>query len=130
MWYGWPLHRVILLFTGLAFLLISAQVTMYHWRQNFRHIAMWSPVLAGPILGIGSLLLSFSNLPLLRIVMLWLFWFGVLSGLYGTILHANGVRQRVGGYSESQNILIGPPLVLPAMVSAISVLGLLALYWR
>jgi hypothetical protein len=40
-----------------------------------------------------------------------------------------GVGQRVGGFSQSQNFLVGPPIVLPLMMSAISALGLLALYW-
>lgn len=130
MWIGWPIDRVILLFTGIAFLMISLQVTMFHYRQNFRHWAMYGPVVAGPVLGVLAVLLAFYNLPVLRGVLAVLFFAGLALGVTGSVLHIYGVGQRVGGYQQSQNFLIGPPLTLPAMVAAMSVLGLIALYWR
>lgn len=48
----------------------------------------------------------------------------------GGYLHINGIGERVGGFGETQNFLTGPPPTLPLMVLAMSVLGLLALYWR
>lgn len=129
MWYGWPIARVILLFTGIAFLMISLQVTIFHYRQNFRHWAMIGPVAEGPLLGLLSIVLAFYNLPALRSITIVLLFVGVASGLAGTTFHVHGIGQRVGGYVESQNYLIGPPLTLPMMFAAISVLGLIALYW-
>ncbi|AGL02346.1 hypothetical protein [Desulfoscipio gibsoniae] len=130
MWNGWPIARILLLFTGLALLMISLQVTIFHYRQNFRHWAMYGPVIGGPVLGVGAILLSFYNLPVLRGLMAVLFFAGLALGVTGSVLHVNGIGQRVGGYGESQNFLIGPPLTLPAMVAAMSILGLIALYWR
>ncbi len=52
MWNGWPLSRVILLFTSLALLVIFVQVTLFHYRQNFRHWAMWGPVIGAPVIGL------------------------------------------------------------------------------
>ncbi|MFZ5644136.1 MAG: hypothetical protein ACOY46_11140 [Bacillota bacterium] len=66
MWDGWPIARVIFLFTGIAFLMISLQVTIFHSRQNFRHWAMYGPVVGGPVLGVLALALSIFNLPQLR----------------------------------------------------------------
>ncbi len=57
-----------------------------------------------------------------------LLYVGILAGAYGTIKHIRGVGQRVDGY-KLRNFLIGPPLTLPAFVSAVSVLGLIALHW-
>ncbi|KJS17793.1 MAG: hypothetical protein VR69_03405 [Peptococcaceae bacterium BRH_c4b] len=130
MWDGWPITRVILLFTGIALLMISLQVTLFHYRQNFRHWAMYGPVVGGPVLGLLSILLVFYNAPALRSVLLVLLYAGVVLGITGSALHINGIGQRVGGYEQSQNYLIGPPLTLPMMVAAMSILGLIALYWR
>lgn len=130
MWEGWPLSRVLFLFTGIAFLMISLQVTLFHSRQNFRHWAMYGPVAGGPILGLLTISLAFYNPPLLRAVTGVMLFAGVALGAAGGYLHINGIGERVGGFGESQNFLTGPPPTLPLMVLAISVLGLLALYWR
>lgn len=129
MWDGWPLSRVLFLFTALAFLMIFLQVTLFHSRQNFRHWAMWAPVIATPLLGVLLLALAFYNAPWLRTLTALLLSVGVLAGLGGFALHVEGVGERVDGY-KMQNLLVGPPITLPLMVVAMSALGLLALYWR
>lgn len=130
MWDDWPLSRILLLFTGAAFLLISVQVTIFHYRQNFRHWAMYGPVLGGPLLGILTITLALYYAPTLRTLTIVLLFVGLALGAVGSYLHVNGIGERVGGYGEAQNFLVGPPLILPAMVSAMSVLGLIAIYWR
>lgn len=40
-WASWSLDRVLILFVSLAFLMIGIQVTLYHYRQNFHHAAMF-----------------------------------------------------------------------------------------
>ncbi|MGE5704653.1 MAG: hypothetical protein ACM32O_19155 [Clostridia bacterium] len=129
MWDGWPLERVLLIFVGLAFALIFIQVTLFHSRQNFRHWAMWVPVIETPIFAVLAIMLAFTQPTWLLWVFTILMWVGVAGGLYGGFLHTVGVGQRVGGYSESQNFLVGPPIILPLLITAISALGLLALYW-
>lgn len=129
MWDGWPLSRVLFLFTALAFLMIFLQVTLFHYRQNFRHWTMWTPVIATPLLGVLLLTLAFYNAPWLRTLTAIFCSVGVLAGLGGFALHVEGVGERVDGY-KMQNLLVGPPITLPLMVVAMSALGLLALYWR
>jgi lysylphosphatidylglycerol synthetase-like protein (DUF2156 family) len=129
LWSGWPWDRVIILFTGLAFLLIGLQVTMFHYRQNFRNWAMWLPVAATPVLGVVALVTAFYNLPLLRTVFVILLGIGAVAGIGGFVLHFEGVGERVDGY-RINNFLVGPPITLPLMVTAMSVLGIIALYWR
>lgn len=128
-WNGWPLHRVIILFTGLAFLLIALQVTLFHYRQNFRNWTMWVPVLATPILGLVGVLISFVNISLLRMLWVVLLAAGTIAGAAGFVLHFEGVGERVDGYRVN-NFLVGPPITLPLMVMAFSILGIVALYWR
>lgn len=129
MWEGLPIERVVLIFVGLAFVMIFIQVTLFHSRQNFRHWAMWVPVIETPVFALLAFTLAFTQPNWL----LWVFTIsmcvGVAGGLYGASLHTAGVRQRVGGFSQSQNFLLGPPIILPLMISAISGLGLIAVYW-
>lgn len=129
MWVGWPISRIFLLILTMVFSGIFVQVTMFHYRQNFRHWAQWIPVLATPLLAMLSLALTFYITPVWIITGGILYSVGVLAGATGTTLHFTGVGERVGGYNM-QNFLVGPPIVLPMMVIFMSILGLLALYWR
>jgi len=129
MWQGWPLERVIIFFTGAAFALIFVQVTLFHARQNFRHWSMWLPVLGTPVMAAALFVYGFFPAAWLRWTVSALLWVTLAEGLYGAYQHTAGVGERVGGYGESQNFLVGPPIVLPLLVSALSVLGLLVLYW-
>ncbi|MHB9093739.1 MAG: hypothetical protein ACYC21_03635 [Eubacteriales bacterium] len=128
-WNGWPWQRVIILFTGMAFLMIGLQVTFFHYRQNFRNWSMWVPVAATPALGLLAVVIGFYNLPVLRLLWVVLLAAGALAGIGGFVLHFEGVGERVDGY-RLNNFLIGPPVTLPLMVMAFSVLGIIALYWR
>lgn len=128
-WTGWTLTRTVILLVGLAYLLISAQTAMFHYRQNFRNISMWAPVLAGPLIGLAALLLTLANARALAGLVKVLFWLGAASGLIGFFYHFRGVGQRVDGYVP-RNFLLGPPVILPLMFSALGVVGLFAVYWR
>ncbi|MGZ0051004.1 hypothetical protein [Brevibacillus gelatini] len=129
MWQGWPIERVLILFTGLAFILIAVQVTLFHSRQNFRHWAMWVPVIELPVFAVTAIVLSFVNAGWLRWLFALMMIVGMGGGVYGAYLHTAGVKQRVGGFSQSQNFLVGPPVILPLLITAIAALGLLALFW-
>lgn len=109
--------------------MISLQVFLFHYRQNFRHWAMWLPVVASPLLGLLAIVISFYNLAVLRNAFSLLATVAALAGLGGFALHFSGVGERVDGY-RMENFLVGPPITLPLMVTAISILGLIAMYWR
>ena len=128
LWSGWPLARAVVLFTGIAFMLTGIQVTFFHYRQNFRRWPMWVPVAASPLLGVLSLVIAFYNVPGLVTILGVLLVVTVLSGLMGFYYHFKGVGERVDGY-KLQNFLVGPPVAMPLMFSALGGLGLLALYW-
>ena len=127
LWAGWPVERVLYLFVGVVFFAVFVQVTLYHWRQNFRHWAMWVPVISTPALGLAALLLAWQDMPWLRALLAWLSAVGVAGGLMGTYYHIAGVGERVDGYNLN-NFMVGPPPALPALVTALSVLALIALY--
>lgn len=128
-WNGWPLSRVVMLFAGLLFLVIFVQVTLFHYRQNFRHWSMWIPVLGTPIFGLAALVVTLFNASWLQKPLAFLLVVGLVAGLFGTHMHIRGVGKRVEGY-VLRNFMTGPPLGLPLLVTAVSLLGLLGLYWR
>jgi hypothetical protein len=128
-WSMWSIDRILILFVSLAFLMIDIQVTMFHYRQNFHHKSMWVPVISAPIFFIAGIILTWYNASWLHTLFLVLMWFGVIAGLIGFYFHFRGVGVRVGGWAL-RNFLIGPPITLPLMFSALSVLGLIAMYWK
>ncbi|MEW9671597.1 hypothetical protein [Ammoniphilus sp. 3BR4] len=128
-WAGWPLDRITILFVSLAFMMIGIQVTMFHYRQNFHHKSMWLPVISAPIFFIVGVALTFYRVNWLSTLFFVLMWIGLIDGLIGFYFHFRGVGIRVGGWAL-RNFLIGPPIILPLMFTAMSALGLIALYWR
>ncbi|MDF2722894.1 MAG: putative rane protein [Paenibacillus sp.] len=129
LWNTWSLERLLIGFVSVSFALIGIQVTMSHYRQNFHHKSMWVPVLSAPVFFVTGLALTFYNANWLRNVFVLFMILGAIDGLVGVYMHAKGVRVRVGGFA-ARNFLIGPPVVLPFLFTAISALGLIAIYWR
>jgi len=128
LWASWTLDRFLILFVGVAFLLIGVQVTLSHYRQNFHHRAMWVPVVEAPIFFLIAAGLAWTGESALWIPYLVCMWAGAVSGAVGFYFHFHGVGVRVGGY-EFRNFLMGPPVVLPLLFTAVSALGIAAAYW-
>lgn len=128
-WTAWTLDRIVIFLMGFAYLLIFAQVTMFHYRQNFRHYAMWFPVVEGPIIGTAAILASLTSSQSLVTITTVLFGLGAVSGVLGFVYHFVGVGERVEGY-VLRNFLVGPPVILPLTFSALGLVGLFAIYWR
>jgi len=127
MWAGWPAERILYLFLGVVSLAVAAQVTLMHWRQNFRHWSMWTPVIETPLLAVVALLLTWVNSGALRSLLVLLSALSGLTGLVGTYYHWAGVGEWVDGYTLN-NFMVGPPVALPLLVSALGALGLIAVY--
>ena len=128
MW-GRSINQMIYLIASIMFMAVFVQVTLFHYRQNFRHWSMWAPVLGTPALGLIALMLFFNDTGWLRTLFVVFLAVGILEGLVGFYYHVSGVGERVGGY-KLNNFLVGPPLTLPLTVTVVSLLGLVAVYWR
>jgi hypothetical protein len=126
-WNEWTLDRVVLLFVGFAYLFIGIQVTMSHYRQNFHNKAMFAPVILAPINFLAALGLTLLNTNGWYFFMQFLLYLDIVVGLIGFYFHFKGVGVRVGGYTL-RNFLVGPPVILPLLFSAMGVLGLIAVY--
>ena len=127
-WLGWPLERIVILLLSFMYLMIFVQVTLFHYRQNFRHWSMWIPVIATPVDGLLLITLAFYNTDMIRTVLILLLFLSVVAGAFGSYMHARGIGERVGGY-EMRNFLVGPPLMLPGLITGSSILGLIVLLW-
>lgn len=128
-WIGWSLNRIIILAMGILYLVIFVQVTLFHYRQNFRHWSMWIPVLATPLFGLLLIIYTFYSAGWLLFLITILLVIGIVAGMFGSFMHIRGVGNRVDGY-KLRNFMIGPPLTLPSLITAVSLIGILALYWE
>ncbi|WP_239625423.1 hypothetical protein [Paenibacillus sp. H1-7] len=99
-WSMWSIERVLILFVSLAFLMMSIQVTMFHYRQNFHHKAMWVPVISSPIFFLTGVILTLYNVSWLHTLFMALMWLGVVSGCIGFYFHFRGGGVRVGRRSQ------------------------------
>lgn len=128
-WHGWDLDRAILVFTGVAYLVIWVQLSLYHWAGGFKHLAMWGPVLSTPLVVGGAILGAVARDGVWGWIALALLTLGVLEGLLGLYFHVQGIRAQIGGFSI-RNLLSGPPPLLPVAYAAVGVLGAGALVWN
>jgi len=128
-WDGWDVDRAVLVFTAVAYLVIWVQLSLFHWAGGFKHVAMWGPVLATPLVSGGAILGAVARDGVWGWVALGLLVFGILEGLLGLYFHIVGIRSQIGGFSL-RNLLSGPPPMLPLAYAAMGALGVGALVWN
>ena len=117
-----------MLFVALAFLMIGAQVLLFHWRGAFRKWTMYIPVLGAPALTLAAGAGAIQRDGWIGWAALAFFAIGVVDGIVGVVEHLRGIAERIGGFSP-RNVMAGPPIFLPAMFMALSFIGGLALVW-
>jgi hypothetical protein len=127
-WIGWPFERVYLLLVATAFVVVGLQVFLFHWRGAFRSISMYAPVIGAPVITLAGLVGAFTRTGWIGWGVFAVFAIGVLDGLYGTILHVKGIKERIGGFTL-RNMTTGPPVLLPVAFAALALTGSLAVSW-
>jgi hypothetical protein len=112
--------------TAVGAVVTAAEIYFEHDKASFGNSLMWIPVALGPVgvaAGIGGVVsprLAHTALPAASLLM-------VANGLQGTYLHARGVAQRPGGWSNWRyNMEMGPPLFAPMLAAMVGGMGLLA----
>jgi hypothetical protein len=128
-WSGSELDRAVLIFSGVAYLVVWIQLSLYHWAGGFKHVAMWGPVIATPLVIGGAALGAVMRDGAWGWIALGLLVFGIVEGLLGLYFHVQGIRSQIGGFS-TRNLLSGPPPMLPLAYAAIGALGVGALLWN
>ncbi|HEV7172663.1 hypothetical protein [Pedococcus sp.] len=116
--------------TAVAALVTAAEIYFEHDKASFGNRLMWAPVLLGPVgavagvAGVASHRAAKTALPIASAAI-------VANGLQGTYLHARGISQKPGGWSNWRyNMEMGPPLLAPLLVTVVGGMGLLAAILR
>ncbi len=108
----------------------GAEALYSHYKNNFRYLAQWTPIVITPLLmgAAGGAIVS----P--KIARTWLPAMSVLAiadGAVGFFYHARGVLRRPGGMQKPiYNLLYGPPIFAPLLFAACGTIGLLASLMR
>ena len=108
----------------------GAEALYSHYKNNFRYLAQWTPIIITPLLmgaAAGSIVSP-------RIARTWLPAMSVLAiadGAVGFFYHARGVVRRPAGLKKPlYNIVYGPPIFAPLLFAACGTIGLLASLMR
>src|ERR1700750_1679408 len=111
-------------------LVTAAEIFFEHDSASFGNKMMWVPVALGPvgaaagIAGVCSRRMAKTALPVASAAI-------VANGLQGFFLHARGIAQKPGGWSNARyNMEMGPPLLAPLLVTMVGGMGLLAAVLR
>ena len=128
-WDGWPFARLYLLLLAVAFLVVGAQVLLFHWQAAFRAKTMYVPVILAPIVAAIAIVASLVRNDLTGWVAVAVFATALVVGLVGVVLHLRGVAQRIGGFTL-RNVVAGPPFLLPLAYGALALTGGLAVVWQ
>ena len=128
-WDGWPFARLYLLLVAVAFLVVGAQVYLFHWRAAFRSKAMYGPVIMAPIIAAAGVAAAIVRNDVIGWAAVAIFAIGLLDGVVGLVLHLRGIAARVGGFTL-RNMTAGPPPLLPLAFAALALTGGLAVVWQ
>ncbi|ASN53504.1 hypothetical protein [Sinomonas sp. R1AF57] len=119
-------ERSLSALTAAGALVTAAEIYFEHDKASFGNPWMWAPVALGPVgaaagvAGFFSRRMAKTALPLASAAI-------VANGLQGTYLHARGIAQKPGGFSNLRyNLEMGPPLLAPLLVTLVGGMGLLA----
>ena len=123
-------ERSLSALTAAGSLVTAAEIYFEHDKASFGNRLMWLPIAMGPVgaaagvAGFASKRLAKTALPIASAAI-------VANGLQGTYLHARGIAQKPGGWSNARyNLEMGPPLLAPLLVTMVGGMGLLAAILR
>jgi hypothetical protein len=120
-------ERSLSALTAAGAVVTAAEIFFEHDSASFGNRMMWLPVALGPvgaIAGVFSRRMAKTALPVASAAI-------VANGLQGTYLHARGIAQKPGGWSNVRyNMEMGPPLLAPLLVTMVGGMGLLAAILR
>jgi hypothetical protein len=123
-------ERSLSALTAAGAVVTAAEIFFEHDRASFGNRMMWLPVALGPVgaaagmAGVFSRRMAKTALPVASAAI-------VANGLQGTYLHARGIAQKPGGWSNVRyNMEMGPPLLAPLLVTMVGGMGLLAAILR
>src|SRR6201990_1192498 len=118
--------RSLAALTAAGALVTAAEIYFEHDSASFGNTMMWVPVVLGPV-GAAAGLAGFFSRRMAKRGLPSTSGAIVANGLQGTYLHARGIAQKPGGWSNARyNMEMGPPLLAPLLVTMVGGMGLLA----
>ncbi|HLZ25227.1 MAG TPA: hypothetical protein VKQ30_24165 [Ktedonobacterales bacterium] len=123
-------QRSLALIAGLSGLLGGLEVTYEHYQGSYSQRVMYSPVLISPMLVVAGVWGYFNRrvartlLPISSVALL-------VDGATGFFFHIRGIARKPGGWRiPVVNIVMGPPLFAPLLLTIGGFLGLMATFLR
>ncbi|MBV9008003.1 MAG: hypothetical protein JO354_02395 [Verrucomicrobia bacterium] len=116
--------------TAVGTFCTGAEALYSHYKNNFRYLAQWTPVIVSPLL-IGSAVATLRSPKAARTWLPAMSAVAIVNGGIGFFYHARGVLRRPGGMKKPlYNIVYGPPVFAPLLFAACGTIGLLASLMR
>jgi hypothetical protein len=123
-------ERSLSALTAVGAVITAGEIFFEHDSASFGNKMMWLPIAMGPVgaaagvAGVFSRRAAKTALPVASAAI-------IANGLQGTYLHARGIAQKPGGWSNARyNMEMGPPLLAPLLVTMVGGMGLLAALLR
>jgi hypothetical protein len=116
--------------TAVGTFCTGAEALYSHYKNNFRYLAQWTPVIVSPLL-IGSAVATLRSPKAARTWLPAMSAIAIVNGGVGFFYHARGVLRRPGGMKKPlYNVVYGPPIFAPLLFAACGTIGLLASLMR
>jgi hypothetical protein len=116
--------------TAVGTFCTGAEALYSHYKNNFRYLAQWTPVIVAPLL-IGASLGTMRNPKIGRTWLPAMSVIAIANGSVGFFYHVRGVVRRPGGLKKPlYNVVYGPPIFAPLLFAACGTIGLLASLMR
>src|ERR1700761_9541235 len=123
-------ERSLAALTAAGALVTAAEIYFEHDSASFGNKMMWVPVVMGPV-GDAAGEAGFFSRRAAKTALAIASAATQANGLTGTCLHAPGIAQKPGGWSNARyNMEMGPPLLAPLLVTMVGGMGLLAAILR
>lgn len=108
----------------------GAEALYSHYKNNFRYLSQWTPVIIAPLL-MGAAAGAIVSPKIARTWLPAMSLLAIADGGVGFFYHARGIVRRPGGLKKPlYNILYGPPIFAPLLFAACGTIGLLASLMR
>jgi hypothetical protein len=105
---------------------LGLEIYLEHYKGSFGDRWMWTPIWLTPALTAAGVA-GFASERAARTVLPAVSALYALDGVVGVWTHVQGIRKRPGGFKEATyNLVMGPPLLAPASLCAVGVLGIVA----
>jgi hypothetical protein len=112
--------------TAFSAVITTVEIYLEHYRASFADPWMWAPVAVTPPVvaaaaaGVVSERAARRALPAAAALY-------AANGLIGLYLHVRGIGRRPGGWRlPTYNVVMGPPLMAPGLMTVVGCMGLLA----